>query len=150
MNKIRTTIGVAALVVSTAACTPNQVAYWQHRIDAAKATADPADDAKVISDLKTIPPPPNTDCKEWFWHAIEAGFTPGEWINPVSWIMERESRCFPGAHNPSGAAGLMQEMPMWAAACGGTVEDLYDPLFNLHCAVHIHDVSGWGAWSTYG
>lgn len=146
--RLRTTIGVAALVVSTAACTPNQIAWWQARIDAAKATPELTDDAQVQAELDAIPAAPDTACSEWYWYAMEAGFTDAQWREPLSRIMYRESHCFPGAHNPSGASGLVQVMPMWADDCGGVPSDLFDPLFNLLCAHHILDVSGWGAWST--
>ena len=63
--------------------------------------------------------------------------------------MWRESNCQPGAHNRSGATGLMQIMPMWADDCGGSPGDLYNPSFNLRCARHILNVQGWTAWSTY-
>ena len=45
--------------------------------------------------------------------------------------------------------GLMQVMPMWADDCGGIPADLFDPTFNLRCALHVHGVQGWPAWSTY-
>lgn len=148
MNKIRTTIGAVALVVTMSACTPGQTQYWVERILGAEATADPADDAAVEADLAQIPAEPDTACREWFWYAMEAGFTYSQWMEPLSRIMYRESHCDPGAHNPSGASGLTQVMPMWADDCGGVPADLFDPAFNLRCAKHVLDVSGWGAWST--
>lgn len=88
-------------------------------------------------------------CEVFFDLAMEAGFTPDQWKNPMSRIMNAESGCSPTAHNPSGATGLMQIMPMWADDCGGTVSDLYDPTFNINCAKHVYDIQGWPAWSTY-
>lgn len=149
MKKIRTTIGVAALVVSTAACTPGQVAFWMNARAAVEATPDPADDIALQAAFEALPDTPQTSCAQWFWHAMEAGFTYDQWMYPLSGIMRKESMCNPGAHNGSGATGLTQVMPMWADDCGGVPADLYDPLFNLECAKHVYDVSGWGAWSTY-
>lgn len=149
MNKIRTTIGIAALVVTSTACTDGQMAWWTAKIQAAEATPDPADDIQVQQEIAAIPPEPETPCKEWYWHAMEAGFTDAQWREPLSRIMFRESHCQPGAHNPSGASGLTQVMPMWADDCGGVPSDLFDPAFNLRCAHHVWEVSGWGAWSTY-
>lgn len=150
MKKIRTTIGVAALVVSLSACTPDQVQYWLHRKAAAEATPDLKDDELLKADLAAVQAAvPNTVCNEWFWTAIEAGFTFDQWVDPVSWIMDRESNCEPWVQSYAGAIGLMQDMPMWADDCGGVPHDLFDPLFNLRCAVHIYEVQGWYAWSTY-
>lgn len=87
-------------------------------------------------------------CGQWYGTAMDAGFTDGEW-STVATLMSRESNCQPGAYNPSGASGLMQIMPGWADDCGGSPSDLFNPWFNLHCAVHVKNVQGWGAWSTY-
>ena len=92
---------------------------------------------------------PDTSCSQWAQTALDVGFSKDQWYEPVSRIMYRESNCDPGAYNPSGASGLMQIMPMWADDCGGSSGDLFDPWFNLNCAVHVYHVQGWGAWSTY-
>ena len=148
MKKITTTIGAAALVVSLVACTPNQIAWWTQARAEVAATPDPADDIALEQAFEALPDNPNTPCAEWYWWAIEAGFTHDQWMYPLNIIMHRESNCQPGAHNRSGATGLTQVMPMWADDCGGVPADLYDPAFNLRCAHHIWEVSGWGAWST--
>lgn len=148
MNKIKTTIGVAALVVSTAACTPNQMAFWAQRQAEVAATPDLQDDADLIDQYGALPDVPDTPCNEWFWWAIEAGW-PAELWPFLAHIMPRESHCDPGAHNPSGATGLTQIMPMWADDCGGSPGDLYDPMFNLKCALLIYNVQGPNAWSTW-
>jgi len=154
-KKIRAVIATAAvipIIIGTTGCTPDQVQYWLHRRDAAIATADMTDDQTLITDLNAVDSiqPKGTDCEQWFWYALEAGFTVQEWVNPVSWIMERESNCLPYVVNHNGgASGLMQVMPMWADDCGGTPTMLLDPMFNLRCAVHIKIVQGWPAWSTF-
>jgi len=147
MNKIRTTIGVTALVVSSAACTPKQVADWVSKMAEAAATPDPADDIALTEEINAIPPEPDTPCSEWYWHALEAGFTHEEWMFPLSGILWDESRCDPNAYNQSGATGLAQVMPMWVRPCGGG--DLRDPMFNLRCSRHVVDDSGWDNWSTW-
>jgi hypothetical protein len=88
-------------------------------------------------------------CAEWYGTAISAGWSPSDWPT-VDRIMYAESRCNPGAYNgASGVTGLMQIMPFWAEDCGGSPGDLYDPWFNLSCALHVRAVQGWGAWVTY-
>jgi len=91
---------------------------------------------------------PDTACSQWASTALDAGFSESEWVSPVSWIMERESRCDPGAYNASGASGLMQIMPFHVGTtCPNG--DLFNAWYNLHCAVLIKNAYGWGAWSTY-
>ena len=78
--------------------------------------------------------------------ALDAGWTSAQW-ETLNWIMAHESNCDPGAHNPSGASGLLQIMPMWADDCGGG--SLFDPWFNLSCGLYVYGQQGWGAWSVY-
>jgi len=88
-------------------------------------------------------------CGEWYGTAISAGWSDADWPT-VDRIMYAESRCQAGAYNgASGVTGLMQIMPFWAEDCGGSPSDLYDPWFNLHCALHVKAVQGWSAWVTY-
>lgn len=88
-------------------------------------------------------------CPQWVGTSRQAGFS-DEQLRLVHTLMFRESRCDPTAYNPSGASGLMQIVRGWAATCGGTKEDLFDPLFNLRCAHdHVLPQQGWEAWSTY-
>ena len=64
--------------------------------------------------------------------------------------MELESAGDPSARNPtSGASGLMQVMPFWAAHFGHDTNDFFDPWINLEVAAQIRDQQGWGAWSPY-
>lgn len=85
-------------------------------------------------------------CSEWSDDALAVGWSIDQW-STLSYIMARESGCNPGAYNASGASGLLQIMPMWADDCGGG--DLFDPWFNLSCGLHVYQVQGWNAWSTY-
>ncbi len=118
----------------------------QHSQQSDDSSSDSQFDGDVPDDANFNPATP---CSQWASTALDAGFTESEWYSPVSWVMARESGCNPSAYNPSGASGLMQIMPMWADDCGGSPSDLFNPWFNLHCAVHIKNVQGWGAWSTY-
>lgn len=105
----------------------------------------PAADA-YAEQVKTANPGGN--CDEWYWAAMEAGFSPDQW-DTVDQIMTGESGCRPSAYNPSGASGLMQVMPMWADDCGTTRDGLFDPYINLRCAKHVLDVSSWHAWEAW-
>jgi hypothetical protein len=92
---------------------------------------------------------PSGQCPQWYGTAIGVGFDDSEWPT-VDRIMYAESRCDPSAYNgASGVTGLMQIMQFWAEDCGGIPSDLYDPWFNLACALHVRNVQGWGAWVTY-
>jgi len=93
---------------------------------------------------------PDTACSQWAQTALDAGWTKDQWYEPVARIMYAESRCDPSAYNgASGVTGLMQIMPFWADDCGGWPSKLYEPWFNLRCALHVYHVQGWGAWVTY-
>lgn len=138
---MRTTLIAGLLAVLTlTACTPAERAMWTdwHSRDPDAA----AEFAIGMNRTHTT-----GRCAEWHDHAIDAGFTEGQWPN-VARIMYRESRCQPGAYNPSGASGLMQIMPMWADDCGLGRAQLLEAWPNLRCAVHILHVQGWSAWAT--
>jgi len=122
-------LAVGALVLVLAACTPEDMARWTTY-------------ARPLAGGQTIP------CAQWLGTSRVAGWT-DDLIPTLHALMWAESRCDPSAHSPSGASGLMQEMPAWAAACGGTPAELFDPLFALRCALVILATQGWQAWSTY-
>lgn len=144
---VRRILLVVGVVVLTA-CTPTQVQRWWewHARDPVAADA-------YVDQLRTNPPP--GECAEWYWNALEAGFTADQWPT-VDQIMFGESRCYPDAQsNISSAAGLMQELWQWADDCaaynGTDIQKawFYNPDWNLRCAVLIHSVQGWGAWSAW-
>src|SRR5262245_822401 len=97
----------------------------------------------VGTTMAPITAPANSRCAEWFTTALDAGFDETQWptVDRVMWC---ESKCTPGAHNPSGASGLMQIMPMWWHG-----RDPYDPAVNLTMAKEIFDIQGWRAWSCF-
>jgi hypothetical protein len=84
---------------------------------------------------------PTGRCSQWEATALDAGWDVSEWPH-VDRIMWCESHCEPGAHNRSGASGLMQVMPGWWHG-----RDPYDPGTNLAMALEIRHAQGWPAWS---
>lgn len=144
---MRRVIAVGSLLL-LCACTPKQIEYWHQMEAAVQATPDPADDIALQQAYDALPDTPATDCSEWFWTAIEAGWDMSQW-GFLSQTMFGESRCDPNAHNPSGASGLMQVMPSWAAPCGITRDQLYDPETNLRCAKTVFDAQGKSAWQAW-
>jgi Transglycosylase SLT domain len=144
------------------ACTPTQMRRWQtfhdRRPAAAVAWLDwKADEpGRALAWLEAhyqpapVPPPQTrlagmTSCGQWADEAWIAGWRSDGYT--LGRVMYAESHCQPGATSSAGARGLMQIMPFWAADCGGG--NLYDPMFNLRCALHVLHVQGWGAWDVY-
>lgn len=126
---MRRVLYAIAAVLVLAACTPAEIAHWS-------PFAAPLDTAAEVP------------CDQWIGTARVAGFDDSQ-IPTLLNIMWRESRCDPTQQNPNGgASGLVQIMPMWADDCGGYPVSLFDPQFNLNCAMHILHVQGWGAWAT--
>ena len=80
-------------------------------------------------------------CAEWAGAALEAGWQPEQLPELLDVIMWCESKCQPGAHNPSGATGLLQIMPMWHKG-----RDAYDPNVNLAIGLEVYEAQGWQAW----
>lgn len=146
-------------LMTLSACTPAQVAWNLMMQDNINKEADPFKKTQMQIDYQFWVDSYNEQraqateghpCADFFDLAIEAGFSPDQWVNPMSRIMNAESGCNPMADNNSSTArGLMQILEMWVDDCGGTYEDLHDPAFNLNCAYHIWQVQGWQAWSTY-
>jgi hypothetical protein len=138
---------IGALALTASACTTSQYLRYVdavmngHEADAKTAVAQyEAERADATA---------GRPCAEWYDVAISTGWTPDQWRSPMARTMWGESNCNPGARSPAGAIGLMQVMPMWADDCGGTVEMLYDPEFNLACALHVLNVSSWNAWDAW-
>jgi Transglycosylase SLT domain len=148
MKRALASAGVAATILATSAiggCTQKQRDYFFGRVAEVAATETVQDDQELAEFYDALPDNPDTPCGEWFWTAIEAGWTVEQWPF-LSQTMWAESRCSPTAKSPAGARGLMQEMPFWAANCGITVEMLYDPAENLKCALVTLNAQGKSAW----
>lgn len=149
MKRALASAGVALTVLVTAACTPTQIQNWMGLKAQVQATPELEDDQALDAAYDALPDPPADACAEWFWWAIEAGWTYEQWPF-LSQTMWAESRCNPNAKSPAGARGLMQEMPFWAKRCGITVEMLYNPLDNLKCALvtfHSQGKTAWDGWN---
>lgn len=141
MPRRRTAVIAALMVSATFACTPEEKAAWL-----SWRTVDPVAADAYLSDLEADLT--HGRCGEWRDLALTVGWTADQWPT-VNRLMFAESRCDPSAWNRSGATGLMQVMPFWAHHCGGTPADLADPTFNLGCALHVYNVQGWQAWTTF-
>jgi len=109
----------ACTALGTGACTPS--------------TTGPAPD----------PPQVSGPCSQWAATAFAVGWPVDQWPT-ISRAMWCEPRCDPAARNRSGAAGLMQVMPMWWHG-----RDPTDPATNLTMAVEVWHAQGWRAWSCY-
>ena len=84
------------------------------------------------------------------WLPLVAGqFDEGEYDRALC-LIAAESGGNPNARNPSsGASGLMQILPSWAAVYGVSRTDLFDPSINLYIAADLQDRYGWTQWSPY-
>ena len=92
-------------------------------------------------------------CPMWHDTAIAVGWTEADWPT-LSRILYAESACDPHAYGIDtewgNGAGLAQVMDqLWPDQCGIAPADLFDPFHNLACALHVYNVQGWQAWSTY-
>jgi soluble lytic murein transglycosylase-like protein len=97
--------------------------------------------APAVRVTPTTTIPASARCGQWWALAEEVGW-PADELPTLDRVMWCESHCEPGAHNRSGASGLMQIMPMWWDG-----RDPYDPAVNLAMAVEVHEAQGWPAWS---
>lgn len=94
-------------------------------------------------------PAPQTVTDVEVWRDLTTAYF-GDEADRALCLMGYESAGNPGARNSSsGAAGLMQVMPFWAAEYGVDYAGLFDPETNLRIAKGIRDNQGWTAWSPY-
>lgn len=179
------TAAIAATVVLTA-CTPEQVAVIESHVGPLNADSRAAllalpdaparlpDGRTVATDGKVsgVVAPAGSKCPEWYSIALEAGWPASDWER-VDYIIHRESRCDPRAHNRSdpmsGSRGGAQINGFWckpnryeshpagylgAKGILSTCEDLFDPLTNLRAARAIYDYGvergqcPWRPWTT--
>lgn len=139
------------LMVGVTACTPRQGAKYLEAWFSghqAEATAAVTEYEATKADATA-----GRHCAEWYDLAIEAGFTPENWKEPLARIMWGESMCNPRADNSSSTAdGLTQIVRgTWLSSCPDLEYSLrYDPATNLACAYRISGGGHyWGAWETY-
>jgi hypothetical protein len=130
----------------------------------------------VVQVSPTAPPPTTTStttaaqlvpssarCPQWWDEAQAAGWP--EWSLPrIDYVMWRESRCLPTAHNPrppDDSYGLVQlNMRAHRSWVGPLVNwdfnRLFDPTTNLRTARRLFDMAqqaygcGWQPWQTSG
>jgi hypothetical protein len=92
-------------------------------------------------------------CPRWEDKLKANGFP----VKLFSYIMWRESRCNPKAHNTtlnrdkSQDLGLLQINSTWKTVtkniCGTSIDGLFDPTCNLKVAKYLYDNGGAGHWS---
>lgn len=103
-------------------------------------------------------------CPQWEDLARSVGW-PEEQIKKMSYVLYKESRCNPDAHNPNdptsaGSRGLMQINGYWCIpnkynpigwlqeqGILSSCDDLYDPVTNLRAGLAIWMRSGWSPWN---
>lgn len=106
--------------------------------------ADPA----VCDPPTTVPRETWAYCEEWHDLAAAVGW-PESQGPTLAYVMHRESRCNPGAYNPTScgrgnhAIGLLQ-------LCGWGGAELYDPGRNLAKGLELWQRSGWCPWVLRG
>lgn len=102
---------------------------------------------------KKIPDDLTKRCPEWENELKQRGFP----VKLFSYIMWRESRCMPNAHNTtlnrdkSQDLGLLQINSTWKTVtrniCGTSIDGLFNPDCNLKVAKYLYDNGGAGHWS---
>lgn len=102
---------------------------------------------------KKIPSDLTKRCPEWEDELRQRGFP----VELFSYIMWRESRCMPDAHNTtlnrdkSQDLGLLQINSTWKTVtkniCGTGIRGLFNPDCNLRVAKYLYENGGAGHWS---
>ena len=102
---------------------------------------------------KKIPSDLTKRCPEWEDELRQRGFP----VELFSYIMWRESRCMPNAHNTtlnrdkSQDLGLLQINSTWKTVtrniCGTGIKGLFNPDCNLKVAKYLYENGGAGHWS---
>lgn len=119
-----------------------------------EAVAEEIKDSETsLTTKKEIPSDPEKRCPKWENELRERGFP----VKLFSYIMWRESRCNPKAHNKtlnrdgSQDRGLLQINSTWKTVtkniCGTDLDGLFDSDCNLKVAKYLYDTGGPGHWS---
>lgn len=114
----------------------------------------PIQEPKVSPEIsKKIPDDLTKRCPKWEDELKNRGFP----VKLFSYIMWRESRCNPNAHNKtlnrdkSQDRGLLQINSTWQKVtkdiCGTNLDGLFNPDCNLKVAKYLYDNGGAGHWS---
>jgi hypothetical protein len=111
------------------------------------------EEAIPLSVEKKIPNDLTKRCPQWESKIREHRLP----VKLFSYIMWRESRCIPNAHNKtlnrdkSQDRGLLQINSTWKTVtkniCGTDLDGLFDPTCNLKVAKYLYDNGGAGHWS---
>jgi hypothetical protein len=153
------------LIAMTSACTPRQAAAWRawHSADPVEAEAFLASDAfseisqpaQASAQAERLDPPSsggssassNGRCVGY--EGLLAQYSPGWSVERMSRIMYRESRCNPGAYNPSGATGLLQVLKShcgWLAPRVGPC-NLTNASYNIRASAELYRNGGSDHWA---
>lgn len=128
-----------------------------------KEVVVPVDQPQVVQQIeepiispeteKKIPDDLSKRCPEWENELRSRGFP----VKLFSYIMWRESRCNPKAHNTtlnrdkSQDLGLLQINSTWKTVtkniCGTSIDGLFNPDCNLKVAKYLYDNGGADHWS---
>jgi len=145
-----------------------------HKPVIVKPRAVPISTPTTTTTTTTVPVEPyrkgHQMCPEWHQTALQVGWAPED-LSKLSYVLWRESRCDPSAHNtkdptPDGSRGLSQINGYWCRKntlnpegflqSHGVLEtctDLHNPVVNLTAALTIWQYgrnlgrSGWGPWA---
>lgn len=123
--RVRAAIIAPIAVLTLAACTPDEIAFWQQRLE----QQPPGERCPLIAAMREV-----------------AGLP--EHFDDIAW---RESRCDTEAISGAGALGVWQIMPAWLPTLCGlgiacTEEELLEPWRNALAAAYVFTVQGWQAW----
>ena len=103
---------------------------------------------RVLTATKTYERLYGASVSRWVWLANDTGWPHDTWPT-LFYVIDRESGGSPKAYNPSGASGLLQEMPGWYAGDYYNFPDYdpFNPRLNLYYGYKGYKVSGWSPWS---
>lgn len=135
---------MTAVAVVVALLVPHGVdgSPWES-VQATAPAVRVATTVQVAEPPPTLPPIPDWARCPDYWDVARAVGWPEDALPTLDGVMWHESRCQPNAHNRSGAAGMLQLMPMWWRG-----RDPYDPATNLAIGLDIYrHEGGWcPAW----
>lgn len=169
MKRIILAVLAIAVVLAASGCTPRQVAAWKqwNRTDPEAAqnflesginnTAAPASQAERLDPPAAVPvedaPSGGSSASSGGrcvgYEGMLAQYSPGWDVQRMSRIMYRESRCNPGAHNSSGATGLLQVLKShcgWLAPRIGPC-NLTSASYNIRAGAELWKNGGSAHWA---
>lgn len=161
-------LGCLLLTVAMSACSPWQAKQWgkwherdpqaaQEFLDAGcpgvnngcEITRPAQAEAPAVRIQSTGGSSASTGNRCTGYEDMLAAYSPGWDVVRMSQIMYRESRCNPGAYNPSGATGLLQILKShcaWLAPRVGPC-NLTNPSYNIRAAAELFRNGGYQHWA---